>query len=93
MEKKTLWYTIQQWRNERTLANEQGHASPPFIDVIPEDEEITLFDLQRVPYTPEDYDYTPSITQEWQDADPAQDRIDQVRQQLASISSRIEPSS
>ena len=56
MERKDLWYTVQRWRRERALANEQGYASPPLIDVIPEDEEITLFDSQRVPYTPEDYD-------------------------------------
>jgi hypothetical protein len=43
MEKKTLWYSIQQWRRERTLANESGHVQPPSIDSIPQDQEITLW--------------------------------------------------
>ena len=42
MERKAVYYAIQQWRRERTLANEQGHQ-PPSIDSIPEDQEITLW--------------------------------------------------
>ena len=47
---------IQAWRRERTLANEAGHTPElcypgeiggHFIDQIPEDEEIVLFDGER----------------------------------------------
>jgi hypothetical protein len=27
--RRELWYTVSQWRQERTLANEAGHVLPP----------------------------------------------------------------
>jgi hypothetical protein len=32
MERRAVYYAVQQWRRERTLANESGHRLPPEIE-------------------------------------------------------------
>lgn len=82
--KLTSALALQQWRRERTLSNEAGHASPPLIDTIPQDQEIVLFQPRECLDTKV---FNQSVTRGWvENSNPREDA-------WSPPPSRINPSS